>query len=48
VNIGVEWFVPKLKRQRRSSSLHTRCQSPSPINSSSSQNQNLASNGIRK
>ncbi|CAF1234617.1 unnamed protein product [Adineta steineri] len=28
INIGVEWFVPKLKRQQRSSSLHAPLQSP--------------------
>ncbi len=44
VNIGVEWFVPKLKRQQRSSSLHGQCQSSSPIDS---QNRDLESNGIR-
>jgi hypothetical protein len=48
VNIGVEWFVPKFKRQQRSSSLHARSQSPIPIDTLSSQNQNHASEGIGK
>jgi len=48
VNIGVEWFVPKFKRQQRSSSLHARSQSPIQIDSLSSQNQNLAPDEIRK
>ncbi|CAF2589383.1 unnamed protein product [Rotaria sp. Silwood2] len=46
VNIGVEWFVPKLKRQQRSSSLHARCQSPLSIDSLLVQNQNIKCNNI--
>ncbi|CAF1486284.1 unnamed protein product [Rotaria sordida] len=44
INIGVEWFVPKLKRQQRSSSLHTRCQSPLSIDSLLKENQNFKYN----
>ncbi len=38
VNIGVEWFVPILKRQQRSSSLHARSPSPPIRHSLSSSN----------
>jgi hypothetical protein len=48
VNIGMEWFVPKFKRQQRSSSLHARSQSPISIDSLSSQNQNRVPEGICK
>lgn len=43
VNIGVEWFVPKFRRQQRSSSLHDRSQSPILINSVTSQTTHLQS-----
>ncbi|CAF3681594.1 unnamed protein product [Rotaria sp. Silwood1] len=46
LNIGVEWFVPKLKRQQRSSSLHARCRSPSPNDSLLLKNQNIKCKNI--
>ncbi|UJR29112.1 hypothetical protein I4U23_010326 [Adineta vaga] len=45
VNIGVEWFVPKFKRQQRSSSLHAQCSSIPSISSSTLPKQHLESNG---
>ncbi|CAF3702215.1 unnamed protein product [Rotaria socialis] len=47
VNIGVEWFVPKLKRRQRSSSFHGQYQSSVSIDSLLLQNRNVQRNDIR-
>ena len=53
VNVGVEWFVPKYKRQQRSSSIHSEYTlTPSTTTaaavSSSVENQQREPNRIRK